>query len=135
MLMDEGEARFRAQLDVIDCAEAVMFEALVMDQVRALRDENRLPAPRTTEEMRQVAISQSQFLCGNCTRVGNTIPYESSSFSVKRGGRGLKCLAGIVREMPCGRLEHAVCMWVVRLSEMSRSVHGGRELAKSSPQW
>lgn len=84
VLQRHGPGKFMEILDQVDPNEAEELESYIISEIQSIRKDRKKYELKVSEHLRQIAIAHSQYLCGNCVRTFNNMPYPTMAFVIIR---------------------------------------------------
>lgn len=79
-----GEEVFSQLVDQVDLTLSEQLERYIVNDIQKQRSDLSSPRLVISHFLSQAAKSNSQYLCGNCIRSGNIMPFHYHSYTVKR---------------------------------------------------
>lgn len=84
LIQEMGEEEFGQLVDQVDLTLSEQLERYILHDIQRLRNDSKSPGLVVSHFLSQAAKSNSQYLCGNCVRTCNVMPFHSHSYTVKR---------------------------------------------------
>lgn len=84
VLQVNGTTKFMDVLDQVDFKEAEELQRYIISEIKSIRKDAKKSELMISEHFREIGIAHSQYLCGNCVRSYNDMPYPTLSFEIVR---------------------------------------------------